>query len=79
MVSRSQGTQTLGRQTSDCAPWTLTSTTVSVKGCDCCCTFQGSLWVEKGAEGMQSRLLQSTRRETCALGAEPWTELGGPR
>lgn len=35
--------------------------------------------MEKGAEEMQSRLLQSTRRETCRLGAERWTELGGPR
>ena len=39
----------------------------------------GGRWVEKGAEGMRSRLLQSTRRETCVLGAEPWTELGGAK
>lgn len=26
---------------------------------------------------MQSRLLESTRRETCRLGAERWTEPGG--
>ena len=62
MVSRSQGTQTLGRQTSDCAPWTLTSTTVSVKGCDCCCTFQGSLWVAAGWR----RGLRECRADYCS-------------
>lgn len=63
-------------QASDCAPWTRISTTVKCEGMRLLLHFPWVLRLlsgERGAEGMQSRLLESTQERDV----QAWRPSGG--